>query len=305
MSFRKVGWVYEHANFNLKDPNTRIKNIIHTNMQSIGWASEMLPKSIKEFEHNAIIFCSLDEITLRMINYCKSKGIVTIFHHMENIFGLPLQDQVFKSVDAIFCSSANLAYTTETNHGFGKCYHIDDPADDYFYQWNSFNKNTDLTAVYSGGSSYLAEMYRPHVEKAGWKYEVLTYPNDGRDYFRETDDYGGNPYWWVEKYRKAHVSICAHDFVQGINKSAIKVVTAWANGVVPVAAPIPSYRSLIEHNINGYLYHSFEDVTRVLTYLSDRDKLYLTLNRLGLQAGRYKPHAVAVRWMSLIDYLCA
>jgi len=303
--FRKIGWMFGASTFNLKDPNLRIKNFVHSNMNLLGWQSFIIshPNEIFDNKLNAVIFCSVDELTLQTVKKCKDAGIKTFFHHMESIFSFPYQKEIFSLVDFVICVSPMLAYHTETTHKLGKCVHIDDPADDVFYDCSNYpKKHEKLTAVYSGGNPQLANMYRKHVEDAGWGFKVIGYPNDGRDYFREEDDYGGNPYWWLDEYRKCHVAICAHDFVTGVNKSVIKVVTSWANGLIPLASPIPSYRATIDHAVNGYLYHSFEDVTDILKKLSDINHKQIIEN--GNQAVQYyKTCEITKKWMATIESL--
>jgi len=293
------------SSFNLKDPNLRIKNFIHSNMNLLGWQSFIIsnPTEIYSNNLNAVIFCSVDETTFQVIKECKAKGIKTFFHHMESIFSFPYQKEIFSSVDYVVCVSPMLAYHTETVHKLGNCVHIDDPADDIFFNCENYPlKYENFTAVYSGGNPHLANMYRKHVEQAGWDFKVIGYPNDGRDYFREEDDYGGNPYWWVEEYRKCHVAICAHDFVAGINKSIIKVVTSWSNGLIPLASPIPSYRAAIDHNVDGFIYHSFEDVTCLLKNLPKRNLKSLKENGFK-SVQEYRTSEITKKWMAVIDSL--
>jgi len=293
------------STFNLKDPNLRIKNFVHSNMNLLGWQSFIIsePSEIFLNKLNAVIFCSVDELTLETIKACREKGIKTFFHHMESIFSFPYQKEIFSLVDCVICVSPMLSYHTETTHKLGKCLHIDDPADDVFFNHETYpEKYKKFTVVYSGGNPHLANMYRKHVEEADWDFKVIGYPNDGRDYFREEDDYGGNPYWWVNEYRKCHVAICAHDFFTGVNKSVIKVVTSWANGLIPLASPIPSYRSAISHGIDGFIYHSFEDVTILLKSFPDRNLEALKQN--GNKAVQnYRTSEITKRWMATIDNL--
>lgn len=298
----KVAWLFSEDKFNLKDPNLRIKQFIHAQMLLSGWQSWVTSDPSKLWDADVVICCSVDQRTLDIIKECKRRGIKTLFHHMESIFGLPLQEEIFRAVDTVVCVSAGLAYMTETRYAHGRCIHIDDPADSRFFNHTPYpEKHSTLTCVYAGGSPYLAELYRPHVEKAGLDFKVLSYPNDGRDYFREPDDYGGDPYWWLDEYRKCHIALCAHDTNSGMNKSIIKIVTAWSNKLLPVVSPIPSYRSVVEQNINGFIYHSFEHLTDILkNHVNDRARL--------IEAGfskvkNYSTGAVADRWMQLIKML--
>lgn len=304
MSFKKVAWVFEAPYFNLKDPNLRIKNLIHTQFSLRGWDSRIVrPEDMLKDHYDAAIFCSVDQATLELIHVLKSKGTKTLFHHMESIFTFPLQREIFAAVDAVVCVSANLAYTTETVNKMGRCFHIDDPADDVFFHMPQTPK-VENTVVYSGGSPGLAELYRPHVENAGWVLKVIGYPNDGRDYFREPDDYGGNPYWWVQSYRACQVSLCAHDFTAGVNKSVIKIVTSWANGLIPLAAPIPSYRTIVDHGLDGFIYHDFESLGNCLRQIakmgSDKDSLVSAGYK---KVQNFNSQRTADRWAGLIEML--
>jgi hypothetical protein len=306
MNFKKVAWVFEAPYFNLKDPNLRIKNLIHTQLNFRGWDSRIVtPTEVLKDTYDAAIFCSVDKFTLDLIHVLKAKGTKTLFHHMESIFTFPLQKEIFSAVDAVVCVSANLAYTTQTVNKMGRCFHIDDPADDIFFNMPQTGKHEDLTVVYSGGSPGLAELYRPHIESSGWKLQVIGYPNDGRDYFREPDDYGGNPYWWVPEYRKCHVALCAHDFNAGVNKSVIKVITAWANGLIPVAAPIPSYRTIIDHGCDGFIYHDFESFSVLLKKIANimsKDRELLLGNGYE-KVKQFNSRNTAERWAGLIQSL--
>jgi hypothetical protein len=304
MSFKKVAWVFDSPYFNLKDPNLRIKNLIHTQFNVMGWDSRIVhPNQVHLDHYDAAIFCSVDEKTYDAICRLKEQGTKTLFHHMESIFGFPMQREIFSEVDGVVCVSASLAYFTETVSKMGKCYHIDDPVDDIFFNLPFSEKKESRSVVYSGGNPSLAELYRPHVERAGWKLKVIGYPNDGRDYFREPDDYGGNPYWWVPSYREGSVALCAHDFTSGVNKSLIKVITSWANGLIPVAAPIPSYRTAVDHGLNGFIYHNFESVTSILKKIDDmneRDRL--TLNSKGFEKSKdFRSFEIAKKWAALIE----
>jgi len=306
MSFKKVAWVFDAPYFNLKDPNLRIKNLIHTQFNLMGWDSRIVhPNSLHLDNYDAAIFCSVDEQTFSAIEYLKAKGTKTLFHHMESIFGFPLQKEIFSSVDGVVCVSANLAYTTETLNKMGHCYHIDDPADDVFFSMPRPKKHNLNTVVYSGGNPSLAEMYRPHIENAGWHLKVIGYPNDGRDYFRDSDDYGGNPYWWLNPYQEAHVALCAHDFNTGVNKSLIKVITSWANGLIPLAAPIPSYRNAITHGLNGFIYHNFESITSNLIRISSLSEAgRLKILSLGYEKSKeFTSFQIAQKWAALIESL--
>jgi hypothetical protein len=301
MSFKKIAWVFDAPYFNLKDPNLRIKNLIHTRFNLMGWDSRVvLPQDVMKDRYDAAIFCSVDATTLNLVTRLKQVGTKTLFHHMESIFGFPLQKEIFSSVDGVVCVSANLAYATETIHKLGNCYHIDDPADDVFFSMPETPKKEKMTVVYSGGMPGLAELYRPHIEKAGWDLLVIGYPNDGRDYFREPDDFGGNPYWWVQEYRSCHASLCAHDFVGGVNKSVIKVVTSWANGLIPIASPIPSYRAVIDHGMNGFIYHDFESVGSILKNLKDFEALKENGRK---KAELFSSDAISKKWAVLIRNL--
>lgn len=306
MNFKKVAWVFEAPYFNLKDPNLRIKNLIHTQFNLRGWDSRVVqPKDVLKDNYDAAIFCSVDQNTLELIHALKLKGTKTLFHHMESIFTFPLQKEIFASVDAVVCVSANLAYTTETVNKMGKCFHIDDPADDVFFTMPETPKLNENTVVYSGGSPGLAELYRPYIENAGWRLKVIGYPNDGRDYFREPDDYGGNPYWWVQSYRECHVALCAHDFTAGANKSVIKIVTAWANGLLPIAAPIPSYRTIVTHGVDGFIYHDFEyfeGLLRKISSMSSYEKESLVINGRE-KVNNFNSSKTSERWAGLIQSL--
>lgn len=301
MRFKKVAWVFEAPYFNLKDPNLRIKNLIHTRFNLMGWDSRIVtPQEVLKDTYDAAIFCSVEPTTLDLVRKLKERGTKTLFHHMESIFGFPLQKDIFSSVDAVVCVSANLAYATETIHKLGRCYHIDDPADDIFFNLPETPKRPKKTIVYSGGMPGLAELYRPHIDRAGWDLLVIGYPNDGRDYFREPDDFGGNPYWWVPEYRTCHAALCAHDFTGGVNKSVIKVVTAWANGLVPIASPIPSYRSLITQGLDGFIYHDFESVGASLSRLNDLE----SFQSKGYEKVRgFTSESIANKWAVLIQSL--
>jgi hypothetical protein len=306
MSFKKVAWVFDSPYFNLKDPNLRIKNLIHTQFNVMGWDSRIVHPSQVHLDHyDAAIFCSVDPKTLEAVQHLKGLGTKTLFHHMESIFGFHLQKEIFTEVDGVVCVSANLAYATETINKMGNCYHIDDPVDDIFFSMPRIEKKDLRTVVYSGGNPSLAELYRPHVERAGWDFKVIGYPNDGRDYFREPDDYGGNPYWWVPSYREGTVAICAHDFTTGVNKSLIKVITSWANGLIPLASPIPSYRNVISHGLNGFIYHNFESVTAALNKIDCMDEMgRLALVQRGFEKSKeFRAFEIAKKWAALIESL--
>jgi len=308
MSYRKVAWHFQAPSFNRKDPNLRVKDIIHQRMRSFGWTSDIVcsEQEILSGRYDAVIFCSVDEQCYKIIQTLKQQKTATFFHHMESIFTFPLQREIFQAVSGVICSSAALAIASE-RHQLGRCFHIDDPADDIFYQVDDKKPLSEIgwNVVYAGGSVHTAENYRGAVESAGWKFKVLTYPNDGRDYFREADDYNGNPYWWLPEYRDARVALCAHDVNMLPNKSAIKVITAFASGLVPVASPISSYRHAIKHGVNGLLFHSHADLTSALKWMKADPLNWGRLKIGGIkEADKYDSGTVAQSWMRLIEYFC-
>lgn len=304
---RTVGWLYEQDSFNLKDPSSRIKNFIMTNMRMLGWDSFIINYSDKPvLEHfDAIVICSLGEEVLEMVKECKKKGIVVLFHHMECIFCLDYQSDIFKLCDGIVCVSAQLAHETETVRGMGRSFHIDDPADDIFYDKPRVSPRDIPTVTYAGGDRGVGIYYSDTIINSGWYFHNMTYPHDGqRDYFRDEDDYGGDPYWWLDAYRTCHVSLCHQDPIQGRFKSHIKIVTAFANGLIPVARGVPSYRNVITHGEDGFLFNDLEELKDILEMLKDdkyRNYVMANSKRTG---ERFRSMNIASKWMHLIHALC-
>lgn len=306
---RRVGWLYDETTFNLKDPSSRIKNFISQNMNFLGWDSFLVYS--KTFSNHdldnldALVICSIDIPTLKIIEECKKRSIVVLFHHMECIFTLPLQKEVFKKCDAIVCVSAQLAHETEAVNGMGLAFHIDDPADDIFFEKEMKETVPNLTVTYAGGDRGVGLYYADTISNMGWHFHNMTYPHDGvRDYFREEDDYGGNPYWWLDTYRSYHVSLCHQDPVCGRFKSHIKIVTAFANGLIPVARGIPSYRSVISHGENGFIFRDLEELKKILQILKD-DSYRNYVRQNAIKTGEnFTSMKIASKWMHLIHSMC-
>lgn len=259
--------------------------------------------------YDVVVMFSVNELEKDLCKFLKSKNIITIFDHCENIFGLGMEDEIMSKSSAITCCSTYLARSTFSylisKFNCNKpIFVIRDPIEDStlnFRPMAAYNPNTALVMGMGANVQYVFSKVERACQDAGYKILILT--ESGFQFPGHTVEYW-TPYTWMEHVSKCSVAICCHDQDKFPAKGNVKVTTPMSLGVPVVASPIDAYREAVIGSQGGFIAEKEEDWLRYLTVLKDSDER----NFRGLKArqyaiANYRTEKIALDYLSMISYL--
>jgi GT2 family glycosyltransferase/tetratricopeptide (TPR) repeat protein len=260
------------------DPALRIRRLnISAKLSELGYKSKVIQgyhgKNLHEVRNevgdaNTVVFATFGEYDLGLMKHLKSCGKKIVRDHCENMFGFPFEDECFKEADLITVCSTKLNQLTK-DQGYNHVAIIKDAIEDrtpkspLVYE----DRYDKPKAVFmgGGGNSFLVnDVLKPQIEKAGYELVTITEWDDATiKWDKDT---------WPDDFCSCDVALCPQRVDQQPAKSNVKVTTAMALGVPVIAAPLQSYKEIIEHGKNGYICEKPEDWYKALVELKDPEK---------------------------------
>lgn len=249
-------------------------------------------------DYNVYIFSQFDKRQHELMLFLKQKNprAILLRDHCEAMFGLEYEAECFIASDAVVCSSHYLR-DLSILEGFPHSYTIEDSIEDIDYSKYPPHYESRNRAVFMGGygqSRIVSEILKPHIFHAGYDITLITENESaGKKWSLDT---------WADDFYDNDVALCSQPAYM-LAKSNVKVVNAMAFGMPVLASPIPSYKRIIEHGVNGFLCPSIEDWGKYLRELKDLDlRKKIGQNALNT-AQEFTPKRIATKWLDLFNTL--
>jgi hypothetical protein len=262
--------------------------------------------------YNVVVIFSINEFDREICRFLKDSGVITIFDHCENIFGLAQEDAIMNDVTAITCCSTVLASLTEgylSQRGISKnIFVIRDPIDDSALNLplprgdiRTMTGNRALVMGMGGNVHYALPFLDSICEQSGYEIMIISehIPVSPKHIFNVW-----TPYTWAEQARTCSVALCYQDKDKFPAKGNVKVTMPMALGIPVIASPIESYMEAIEHGITGYIVLEKQEwVNALIDFKNPQRRMNMGLMARQKALTDYSTEKIGLDYLFMVNYL--
>jgi hypothetical protein len=314
-----IAWLFPHADL-ARDPSNRLRRYQISN--ELNGMHGIVKKSTNFFfydkkedireqllDYDVVVLFNINDFDLGLLLYLKEKGIIVIFDHSENIFGLGHEDEIMKNVSAITCCSVALA--RNTHYYLSSRFNIDkpifvirDPIEDSSIHYPTpypTGENTALVMGMGANVRYVLPTLEKYCKEAGYRMLILTevgfsFPGHQIEFW--------TPYNWMDVAMQCSVALCFHSITQFPAKGNVKATAPMSIGLPVIAVPIDSYREAVMDSYNGFI--ALDDAIWVNSLNALKNKGLRQL--MGLRARQsvitnYSTSKICLDYLSMVGFL--